>query len=54
MKTLVDLMTKDSLLCAGKFTQMFKQKTAKQKWEVIAEHLTRYQKQKKAGVNGRK
>ncbi|XP_022161163.1 uncharacterized protein LOC111027209 [Myzus persicae] len=39
MKTLVELMSKDPLLCAGKFTQTFTQKSAKQKWEVIAEQL---------------
>jgi len=38
-KSLVELMTKDPLLSAGKFTQTFTQKSAKQKWEVIAEQL---------------
>lgn len=39
MKSLVELMTKDPVLSAGKFTQTFTQKLAKQKWEVIAEQL---------------
>ena len=36
MKSLVDLMAKDPLLCAGKFTPTFTQKTAKHKWQIIA------------------
>jgi len=39
MKTLVDLMAKDPLLCAGKFSQTFTHKIAKKKWEMIAVEL---------------
>jgi len=39
MKTLVDLMAKEPLLGAGKFTPAFTKNTAKHKWNIIAEKL---------------
>ncbi|KAF0713986.1 Myb DNA-bind 5 domain-containing protein [Aphis craccivora] len=39
MKSLVEFMTKDPLLCAGKFNQNFTHKTAQKKWEMITAEL---------------
>jgi len=39
MKSLVEFITKDPLLCAGKFNQNFTHKTAQKKWEMIAAEL---------------
>lgn len=54
MKYLVDLMAKDPLLCAGKFTPTFTQKTAKQKWEIIAEQLNALPGAQKSGDKWKK
>ncbi|KAL5234549.1 hypothetical protein ACI65C_001959 [Semiaphis heraclei] len=39
MRSLVKHMTKDPLLCAGKFSQSFTHKIAQKKWEIIAAEL---------------
>lgn len=39
MRTLVELISNDKELCAGKFSKTFTYKVAKQRWENIAIHL---------------
>jgi len=54
MKSLVDLMAKDPLLCAGKFTPTFTQQTAKQKWQIIADQLNALPGAEKSGDKWKK
>lgn len=54
MKSLVDLMAKDPVLCAGKFTPTFTLKTAKHKWQIIAEQLNALPGAEKSGDKWKK
>ncbi|CAI6355853.1 unnamed protein product [Macrosiphum euphorbiae] len=54
MKSLVDLMVKDPLLCAGKFIPIYTQKTAKQKWQIIADQLNALPGAEKSGDKWKK